>query len=184
MTDVTDRLYERVLVLRCQAGDESAFAELVGRYQARLGYFLRKALGDDRAAEDALQDVWLSVFRAVPRLADAGAFRAWLYRIARDRASRELRGRRPPPAPLDEADVPDDSAEGAAFAAEDAEQVHRALDELPAEQREALVLRYLEDMSYQEIAAVVGCSVGTVRSRLHYGRRALRGILERANVHD
>ena len=73
MTDTTDRLYETVLVLRCQAGDEAAFAELVERYQPRLRYFLRKMLRDVQGAEDALQDVWLDVFRAVSRLADVGA---------------------------------------------------------------------------------------------------------------
>src|SRR5215472_4341227 len=102
MTETTDRLYERVLVLRCQAGDEAAFAEIVERYQPRLRYYLRKMLRDVQGAEDALQDVWLSVFRALPRLVDVGAFRAWLYRIARDRALREFRIRRPAPQPLDE----------------------------------------------------------------------------------
>src|SRR6516162_10981820 len=97
MTDSTDRLYERVLVLRCQAGDEAAFAELMERYQPRLRYYLRKMLRDVQGAEDALQDVWLAVFRAVSRLADVGAFRTWLYRIARDRAVRELRKQRLPP---------------------------------------------------------------------------------------
>src|SRR5438105_3226823 len=100
MTDTPDRLYERVLVLRCQAGDEDAFAELVERYQPRLRYFLRKMLRPAEATEDALQDVWLAVFRGLARLADVGAFRAWLYRIARDRALRELRTCRPSAQPL------------------------------------------------------------------------------------
>src|SRR5262249_60009676 len=97
MADPRDWLYERVLVLRCQGGDGDAFAELVERYQPRLRYYLRKMIREAHAAEDALQDVWLDVFRSVPRLAEAGAFRAWLYRVARDRAFRELRKRRPPP---------------------------------------------------------------------------------------
>jgi RNA polymerase sigma-70 factor (ECF subfamily) len=184
MTDTTDRLYETVLVLRCQAGDEAAFAELVERYQPRLRYYLRKMLRDMQGAEDALQDVWLDVFRAVARLADAGAFRAWLYRIVRDRAVRELRKRRPPPRPLQEADAIDGRAEEPDFTVEDVERIHAGLDELAAEHREVLVLRYVEDMTYEEIARVVGCQVGTVRSRLHYAKRALRGVLERANLHD
>ena len=64
------------------------------------------------------------------------------------------------------------------------ERIHAALDELAPEHREVLVLRYVEDMTYEEIARVVGCEVGTVRSRLHYAKRALRGVLERTNVHD
>jgi len=183
MSDDSDRLYERVLTLRCQTGDESAFAELVARYQPRLRYYLGKMLGNAHSAEDALQDVWLSVFRGVPRLADVGAFRAWLYRIARDRAFREFRNR-PAHQPLHESNLIDSTAEEANFTAEDAEQIHAALDELPAEHREVLVLRYIEDMTYQEIAGIVGCQIGTVRSRLHYGKRALRGVLERTKSHD
>lgn len=183
MTD-TDRLYERVLVLRCQAGDEAAFTELVERYQPRLRYFLRKMLRDATAAEDALQEVWLDVSRSVARLTDAGAFRAWVYRIARDRAARELRRHRPPHRPLDEADPPDGRADDGRFTADDAARVHAALDELAEDHREVLVLRYVEDMAYDEIARVAGCQVGTVRSRLHYAKRALRGVLERTNRHD
>jgi RNA polymerase sigma-70 factor (ECF subfamily) len=184
MIDSTDRLYERVLVLRCQARDEAAFAELVERYQPRLRYYLRKLLPDAQGAEDALQDVWLAVFRAVSRLADLGAFRAWLYRIARDRAWRELRKRGPPHQPLEAVEPIDGRAEEQPFTAEDVERVHAALDELSTEHREVLVLRYVEDMPYGEIARVVGCQVGTVRSRLHYAKQALRGVLERINVHD
>ncbi len=184
MTDTADRLYERVLVLRSQTGDAAAFAELVERYQPRLRYYLGKMLGDAHRAEDALQDVWFAVFRAVPRLADAGAFRAWLYRIARDRAAREFRQRRPAPQPLHEVDLMDRGVEEANFTAEDVERIHAALDALPAERREVVVLRYIEDMSYEEIARVVGCELGTVRSRLHYAKRALREALERTNVHD
>src|SRR5262249_35126830 len=128
MEDVADRLYERVLVLRCQTGDGAAFAELVDRYSPRLRYYLRKMLGQGGAVEDALQEVWFDVFRSVPRLADAGAFPAWLYRLARDRAFRELRRRRPPHRPVDEADVAAD--EGDDFCAEDAARVHAALDQL------------------------------------------------------
>jgi RNA polymerase sigma-70 factor (ECF subfamily) len=183
MTDTTDRLYETVLVLRCQTGDEAAFGELVERYQPRLRYYLRKMLRDEHGAEDALQDVWLAVLRAVSRLADVGAFRAWVYRIARDRALGEFRKNRLPYQPLEEAE-PSEPLDEAALSAEDVEQIHAALDELVAEQREVLVLRYVEDMTYEEIARVVGCQVGTVRSRLHYGKRALRGVLERMNVHE
>jgi RNA polymerase sigma-70 factor (ECF subfamily) len=176
MADQTERLYERVLVLRCQAGNEPAFAELVERYAPRLRYYLRKMLGDAHAAEDALQDVWLDVLRALPRLLDAGAFAAWLYRIARDRACRVTRRQRKD-RPLVEADVPaeEDREE---FSAADAEAVHQALDELPPEHREVLVLRFLEEMSYEDIARVAGCELGTVRSRLHYAKRGLRRALQ------
>jgi RNA polymerase sigma-70 factor (ECF subfamily) len=184
MIDSTDQLYERLLVLRCQAGDEAAFAELVERYQPRLRYYVSKLLRDTQCAEDVLQDVWLAAFRAVSRLGDIGAFRAWLYRIARDRSMREFRRRAPPCQHLGEVDLIDEGADEAHFTAEDVERIHAALDELSAEHRDVLVLRYIEDMTYEEIARVVGCQDGTVRSRLHYAKRALRGVLERMNVND
>jgi RNA polymerase sigma-70 factor, ECF subfamily len=110
MTDASDRLYERVVVLRCQAGDDAAFEELVGRYSQRLRYYLRKMLREADRAEDVLQDVWLQVLRGLPRLADPGAFPTWLYRVARDRVYGELRKARHTVRPLEDADVIDESA--------------------------------------------------------------------------
>jgi RNA polymerase sigma-70 factor (ECF subfamily) len=181
MRDPADRLYERLLVLRCQAGDEAAFAELVERYGPRLRYYLRKLLGPGGETEDVLQDVWLDVFRALPRLADPGAVAAWLYRIARDRAWRLLRRRRRAPSPLPEDDLAGEESE---FSVADAEAIHAALEQLPPEHREVLVLRFLEEMSYDDIARVVGCPLGTVRSRLHHARRGLRRAIERMNDHE
>jgi RNA polymerase sigma-70 factor (ECF subfamily) len=134
---------------------------------------------DAHAADDALQDVWFDVFRNVGRLEDAGAFPAWLYRIARDRAYRLLRRRGVRVAsPIDEAaDLPANEVETPD--AEDVGLVHASLDRLPHEQREVLLLRFVEAMTYEQIALAVGCGVGTVRSRLHYAKRALRADLER-----
>ena len=176
MTDRHDRIYESLLVLRCQAGDERAFVELVERYHGRLRLFLRQMLRDEHDAEDALQDVWLDVFRGLGKLRDTAAFAGWLYRIARDRAYRVLRKRgglrlvslndagnpptfRPPTARSVEPDEP--------------ALVNASFERLPHEQREVLLLRFIEGMSYVQIAAAVGCEVGTVRSRLFYGKRAL-----------
>lgn len=177
MTDQAERIYERILVVRAQADDDGALAELVERFSPRLRYFLRKLLPAD-AAEDALQDVWLDVVRQLPRLADPQALVAWLYRIARDRAFGKLRRTRRAE-PLDEANLPAEAADEEEFSAEDAARIHAALGQLPPEQREVLVLRFLEDMSYEQIAGVVGCQLGTVRSRIHYGKQALRRILEK-----
>ncbi len=177
MSESADRIYERLLVLRCQTGDGGAFGELVERYGPRLRYFLRKMLRDAGAAEDALQEVWLDVYRALPRLADPGALPAWLYRIARCRAYRALRRRRQPTRPLEEAGEAEAPAEGEAFSAEDAARIHAALEWLAPEHREVLVLRFLEDMSYEDAARVTGCPLGTVKSRLYHAKRALRRAL-------
>src|SRR4051812_16607808 len=108
-----DRLYERVLVVRCQAGDARAFAELIERYQPRLREFLRRMLGGGGAgdADDVLQDVWFDVFRSVGKLRDTNAFATWLYRIARDRAYRVIRRRGLATRPIDEVDLPVDPAD-------------------------------------------------------------------------
>lgn len=184
MNDTLDRVYERLLVLRCQAGDEGAFAEIVGRYSPRLRLFLRQMLGGDaHGAEDVLQEVWFDVFRSVGKLQDLGAFAGWLYRIARDRAYRVLRRKRAVIRPIDETELPSASSDDDRFDDEDRRLVHASLDGLPHAQREVLLLRFIEDMSYDEIAAAVGCGVGTVRSRLHYAKRAMRESMER-NAHD
>ncbi len=189
MSDQADLIYERLLVVRAQAGDDAAFAELVERFSPRLRYFLRKLLqpscrerppwrsGD---AEDALQDVWVDVIRSLPRLNDPQALVAWLYRIARDRAFARLRKAKPHEQLRDEGTVADTTTDDDRdFSPEDAERIHAALDTLPPEQREVLVLRFLEDMTYEQIAVVTGCNLGTVRSRLHYAKRALRSVLEK-----
>lgn len=177
MAEAAERIYARLLVIRCQARDEAAFEELVERYTPRLRYYLRELLGSEPAADDALQDVWLDAFRALPRLADPGAFAAWIYRLARDRAFRELRRSRRW-RPLVEEDLCAEASDLEEFTADDARRVHEALALLLPEHREVLVLRFLEQMPYDDIARVVGCRLGTVRSRLHYAKRALKRILE------
>src|SRR5580692_11762955 len=101
MTDIAERVYRSVLVVRCQAGDRAAFEELIGLYQPRLRYFLAGMVGDDHTADDLAQEVWFDVFRGVVRLSDPDAFRAWLYRIARHRALVELRKKHLPSSSLD-----------------------------------------------------------------------------------
>jgi RNA polymerase sigma-70 factor (ECF subfamily) len=176
MNDPAESIYERLLVVRAQAGEEAAFAELVERYSPRLRYFLRKLLTATDTVEDALQDVWLAAFRGLPRLTEPRALTAWLYRIARDRASRAWRKPRAPET-LEADEAIDPASADEEFSAEDAARIHAALDRLAPEQREVLVLRFLEEMNYEEIASVVGCQVGTVRSRLHYGKQALKRVL-------
>ena len=180
MTDQADLIYERLLVVRAQAGDDAAFAELVERFSPRLRYFLRKLLPSAHDAEDALQDVWLDVLRALDRLVDPQALVAWLYRIARDRAFARLRKAKPHEQLRDEGTVADTTTDDDRdFSPADAERIHAALDKLPPEHREVLVLRFLEDMTYEQIATVTGANLGTVRSRLHYAKRALRQVLEK-----
>ena len=184
MPDAAAQIYERLLVLRGQAGDETALAELIARYSPGLRFFLRNLADQPASADDLLQETWFDAYRRINRLRRPEAFAAWLYRIARDKAFGERRRRRPPVATLDadhddaftaSADADDDDAP---FTPDDAARVRAALDRLPPDHREVLVLRFVEGMSYEQIADVVGHPVGTVRSRLHYAKRALRARLE------
>jgi RNA polymerase sigma-70 factor (ECF subfamily) len=154
----------------------------VGRYGPRLRYYLRKLLGEIDSAEDALQDVWLDVFKSVARLAEPAAFSTWIYRIARDRAYRHLRRRRRH-RPIEDVEPVSSARDEEEFSQEDAERIHASLDQLAPEHREVLVLRFLEGMSYDQIAQVVDCRLGTVKSRIHYAKGALRRILQRSNEH-
>ena len=181
MADSTDRLYEQILILRCQAGDEGAFAELVRRYQGRLRYYLRRLLDDRDKADDILQDTWCDVFCKLPRLRSPRAFPAWLYRIARDRAFRQQRRGRHVPRGIEEVDWLSQPQDEADFSAEEAGRIHVCLGRLSPPHREVLVLRFLENMTYDEIACTVGCRLGTVRSRIHFAKRALRREMERSD---
>jgi RNA polymerase sigma-70 factor (ECF subfamily) len=178
MTDSLDRIAFRLLVLRCQTGDGAAFADLVRQHNGRLAGYLQGLLGRDPS--DALQDVWLAIWRGLPRLADAEAFAAWAFRIARDRAFRELRRERLLTVLVgDVADVETDE-----FDNEDAAAVRAAVDRLPVVYRDVLLLRYVEGLSYEAIARVVGVPVGTIRSRLFHAKRRMRELLQPEAGHD
>ncbi len=184
MPDQADWLYTSLLVLRCQAGDAAAFEELVSRYQPGLRFFLRKMLGETHGADDLFQEVWLDVFRGIAKLTRPEVFPAWLYQIARHRVCRALRRRRQPLSSLEEIDEPGTAEGETEFGAEDAEKVHAALGRLKPDQREVLLLRFLEGFSYEDIARVLGCRLGTVRSRIHYAKLALRRVMERMGGHE
>src|SRR5262249_56197494 len=116
--------------------------------------------------------------------AGAGASAAWAARLARDRACRTLRSLRNVPRRLADSDLIQDGQGEETFSAEDAARIHAALDELAPEQREVLVLRFLEAMTYENIARVGGCPAGAARSRIHYGKRALRRHLGRTDADE
>jgi RNA polymerase sigma-70 factor (ECF subfamily) len=178
------REQETSWVLRAQRGDGDAFRLLVDQYDRRLLYFILRFVSDSERALDVLQDVWLTLFRRLPGLQAPGAFRVWLYQIAHDRAVDVLRRLQREDAAqevLRNGFVEGDEGPGEEF--DRAELVHHALEQLSPEHREVLLLRFLEDLSVEEIAATLRCAPGTVKSRLHYARLALRREVERL-VHD
>ena len=178
MQETHDRLDEHLLVVRCQAGDELAFEEIVRVYGDRLHYYLLKLLGSRESAEDTAQDVWLDVYRGIVRLRDPAAFRPWFYRIARARAFRFLRRRRSHQPLADEIEEASDELSSDDFDEEDACKIHAALDTLSTHHREVLLLRFIEEASYEEIGQIIGCSIGTTKSRIHYTKRMMRRAIE------
>lgn len=175
MSTTAETLYEQTLVIRSQLGDEAAFEELLERHGPRLLLFTQRMLqSSPEAVADVTQEIWVAIYRALPRLRDAAKFRPWAFRIARDRIYREYRRRRLPAPPAEDAQFADVPEPAELDSTMDREELHRCLELLSAEHREALVLRFFEDMSYEDIARATDSSVGTVRSRIHYGKEALK----------
>lgn len=174
-----DLILCEMLVLRCQRSDPSAAEELVALFEKPLLYFLRRMVRSEDDAWDLLQETWISTFRALHGLRDARALPAFLYRTARNHALAHLRRRDADfrlYVAVDESSQTDADAEPA-FSFEDAAAVHAGLDELSLPHREALTLFFLQELSIEEIASVLGIPPGTVKSRLHHAKKALRAIL-------
>jgi len=180
---------------RVLAGDRDAFAVLVERHGSRIHSAILRMIGDPEAANDLAQETFLKAFAALASFRKGAAFSTWLYAIALNQVRSEFRRRKSVKGQamlsLDAGGGPgDDSGDRPMEPAgatpdpgdetsrkEEAALLHRALARLDEEYREAVVLRDIEGLSYEEIAAATGVPAGTVRSRIHRGRAALRGIL-------
>lgn len=168
---------DAVLLRRIAAGNEDAFTALVRRYQDRFYSVARRILGDDRDSEDAVQRAFLQVFLKAGRYRARWKGSTWLYRLLtnvcidawrkRRYESRALQALENPGVPRPTVERPD---------------LERALARLPVEARAILLLRYTEDLSYQEIARVRGLSVNTVKSQLRRGKGLLRRHLKGGRV--
>ena len=179
MSITAHHLYEQTLVVRTQLGDEAAFRELLALYSPRLLAFTRRMMsGSMDMAEDLAQEIWVAIFRGLPTLLDVTRFRPWAFRIARDRIYREFRRRKLPFIAMQEVDAEDLAEASEPEPAVEPEELQHCLGVLSPEHREVLVLRFFEEMDYEEIARVTGSTLGTVRSRIHYAKRALRRAFE------
>lgn len=154
---------------RVADGESAALAELYRRWATPLHRFLARATGG-RDVEDLQQETWLRVVRAADRFDASRRFSTWLFQIALN-LTRDWR-RRPPPEPVDPVELPLPASDlrPATDAGLDAE---RLLAALPDAQREAVVLRYCHDLSEDEVATILGCPRGTVKSRLHHAMKRL-----------
>ena len=172
------------LIRRFQRGQPGAFDALFERYKDyvyRVAFFVTRNSGD---AEEATQEAFLDLLRALPRIKLDGParFETWLYKITVNRCRSRFRRKRPPSADWDEladelvAGVNGDP-EHSALKRETRDTIWGAVDRLPDAQREVVALRYLSDLSYDEIAEALGINPGTVKSRLFYAHQALQQTL-------
>jgi RNA polymerase sigma-70 factor, ECF subfamily len=175
-----DRIYQELLVLRCQRGDKVALSELVSTWERRLFYFIRRLVNEEHDAWDVLQQTWLKVMRGISTLNEPGNLAPWLYRIARNSAINLGHLRTTQRDNLEDYPAGSEALEDVGprnF--EDAEQIHHGLLQLGLRHREVLTLFFLEDMTTDEIAHVLDIPAGTVKSRLHHAKHALRCVLEK-----
>ena len=173
-------IYQELLVLRCQRGDKAALSELVSTWERRLFYFIRRLVNEEHDAWDTLQQTWLKVLRGISTLKEPRNLAPWLYRIARNNAINLGHLHAVRRDNLEDYPAGSEALEDAGPRnLEDAEQVHHGLLQLALPHREVLTLYFLEDMTIDEIAHVLDIPAGTVKSRLHHARHALRGVLEK-----
>jgi RNA polymerase sigma-70 factor (ECF subfamily) len=185
-----DREIDQQLVERAQRGDKRAFELLVAKYQRKLGRLLSRFVRDAAEVEDVTQEAFIKAYRALPSFRGESAFYTWLYRIGINTAKNYLvaLGRRAPTTTgfdneeaegfedaeqLRDVSTPESELEGKEIAA----TVNHAMEALPADLRTAITLREIEGLSYEEIASVMNCPVGTVRSRIFRARDAIAAEL-------
>ena len=181
-----DREVDQQLVVRAQQGDKRAYELLVLKYQRKLQRLLSRLVRDPAEVEDVTQEAFIKAYRALPSFRGDSAFYTWLYRIGINTAKNYLvaLGRRAPTSTgfdneeaenfedaeaLRDSNTPEDELHGKEIAA----AVNRAMDALPEDLRTAITLREIEGLSYEEIAGVMNCPIGTVRSRIFRAREAI-----------
>ena len=175
---------DQQLVQKAQRGDLRAFDLLVLKYQGRIAALVSRYVSDAGEVEDVTQEAFIKAYRALGKFRGDSAFYTWLYRIAANAAKNHLvaKGRRPgADATIEDAEGFDEggmlsesaSPEALAMGGELAEVVESALNALPDELKAALMLREFDGLSYDDIADVLGCPVGTVRSRIFRAREAV-----------
>ena len=183
---MSDRDIDQQLVERAQRGDKRAFELLVEKYQRKLGRLLARFIRDPAEVEDVTQEAFIKAYRALPAFRGDSAFYTWLYRIGINTAKNYLMalGRRAPTSTEVEAEDAEgfedadqlrdiNTPESMLLSKEIATTVNATIEELPEELRTAIQLREIEGMSYEDIARIMDCPIGTVRSRIFRAREAI-----------
>ena len=183
---MSERDVDQLLVERAQRGDKHAFELLVAKYQRKLVRLISRIVRDPAEVEDVAQEAFIKAYRALPQFRGESAFYTWLYRIGVNTAKNFLvaQGRRAPTSTekdAEEAETFEDAGqlrdintpESILMSRQVAMTVNAAMDKLPEELRTAITLREVEGMSYDEIAELMDCPIGTVRSRIFRAREAI-----------
>lgn len=184
---VLSDMSDEALMLRVKNGDHDAFGVIMQRYERQLVVFFLRQLRDEDGARDLVMDTFLRVYKAAYRYEPRAKFSTYIYQIARNLVINESRKREIRKTDsLDE--MNDDSSihlagnilnpEQAFARDEQTRLVHRALDELPEDQRTILILVEYQDLSYEKVAQIMECSIGTVKSRMHRARQKVREWME------
>ena len=185
-----EREVDQQLVDRAKRGDKRAFELLVAKYQRKLARLLSRFIRDPAEIEDVTQEAFIKAYRALPSFRGDSAFYTWLYRIGINTAKNHLVARRRRPSNQD-IDVEDaeqfghteqmsdvDTPEAVLLSEEIKQKVSETIAKLPPDLRQAITLRELEGLSYEEIAEVMSCPIGTVRSRIFRAREAIDAVLK------
>ncbi|MSQ48962.1 MAG: RNA polymerase sigma factor RpoE [Betaproteobacteria bacterium] len=183
---MTERAVDQQLVERAQRGDKRAFELLVEKYQHKLARLLSRLIRDPGEVEDVTQEAFVKAYRALPSFRGDSAFYTWLYRIGINTAKNYLvaMARRTPTSTQIDAEEAEsyesgeqlrdiNTPESLLLSKEIAATVNLAIESLPEELRAAIQLRELEGMSYEEIAKLMDCPIGTVRSRIFRAREVI-----------
>ena len=185
-----EREVDQQLVVRAQQGDKQAFGLLVSKYQRKLARLLSRLIRDQAEVEDVAQETFIKAYRALPAFRGDSAFYTWLYRIGVNTAKNYLvsQGRRAPTSTEFDSEEAESFDEGEQLrdsntperilqSKQIGETVNAAMEALPEELRTAIVLREIEGLSYEDIARIMDCPIGTVRSRIFRAREAVAGKL-------
>jgi RNA polymerase sigma-70 factor (ECF subfamily) len=184
---------DAVLMLRVKRGDRAAFAGLVEKYQQPVLNFIHRTLRDETEAEDLAQNVFLQVYKSRSRYRRTAKFSTWLFTIARNLCLNEIRRRsRHPAESIEEAHAENEGQPQRQYEdksqmappekllhGELAQKIEEALAELPENQRSAILLCRQDELSYEEIAEVLDCSLSATKSLIHRGRETLKEKLKR-----
>jgi RNA polymerase sigma-70 factor, ECF subfamily len=190
MTEQPARDADQLLVERVQQGDKRAFDLLVLKYQHKIISVVHRYMRDPADVNDVVQEAFIKAYRALPNFRGESAFYTWMYRIAINTAKNDLisKGRRPPSSDIDIEDAEYysgndnlhdvDTPENNLFRDELQTAVQNVIQSLPDDLRTAVTLREMDGLSYEEIAEIMECPVGTVRSRIFRAREAIDKIIK------